>query len=76
MDLANSARAAENRTRWKGIVAKWTTFQGYGMGQNRIDLHIHVYTTDIPKSRFDMIRYFNTFPSNEVVRLLRRFLWK
>ena len=35
MDFANSTRAAENRTRWKGIVATLsvvpTTFQGYGI---------------------------------------------
>ena len=35
MDFANSAGAAENRTRWKGIVAKPskspTTLQGYGI---------------------------------------------
>ena len=34
MDFASSTKAAENRTRWKGIVAKScapTTFQCYGI---------------------------------------------
>ena len=31
MDFASSTRAAEDRTRWKGIVVtEATTFQGYG----------------------------------------------
>ena len=30
MDFASSTRAAENRSRWKGIVAP-KTFQGYGI---------------------------------------------
>ena len=41
MDFASSTRAAENRTRWKEIVANSsgvpTTFQGYGIKQNRIE---------------------------------------
>ena len=32
MDFASSTRAAENRTRWEGIVANsCATFQGYGI---------------------------------------------
>ena len=43
MDFASSARAAENRTRWNWIVAKFifgvlATFQGYGIKQNRIEM--------------------------------------
>ena len=31
MDFASSNRAAENRTRWKGIVANSSVVQGYGI---------------------------------------------
>ena len=41
MDLASSTRATEYRTWWRGIVVKSpvmppTTFQAYGIEQNRI----------------------------------------
>ena len=44
MDFASSTRAAENRTRWKGIVANYlwcpATFPGYGIEKNRIVYNI------------------------------------
>ena len=46
MDISSSTRAAENRTRWKGIVAKSsvlprpTNFQGYRIEQNKIYLFV------------------------------------